>query len=690
MGKPSSAPTPPPAPQRGGTNALVEFGTQRAQPARATVAYGLVSIAATVTIIAGLHFGKALLIPLALSFLFSFLLAPLATRLQRWGLGHSVSVVVTVALASALVAVIAAVVGYQVLQLINSLPQYQQNIEQKIQAVQDAPSGPINRLRAVFRSLEKGAPPPDAGGEGGTPSPSSDAPPDPGESVPAPVGDAGPPASSSMTPMSILGYVLGTTLGPLATAGIVIVLVLFILLEREELRTRLLRLLGSRPGQLYVSTQALDDASTRVSRYLLMQLVVNVTYGIPIIIGLYIIGVPSPFLWGLLTVLLRFIPYVGPIIGAAMPVALTLAVDPGWSMFLWTLGLFVVIELLSNNVAEPLLYGTSTGISPVGILLSAVFWAWVWGPVGLLIATPLTACFVVLGRYIPAMSLFPLLLGDQPVLRLHARIYQRLLVMDVDEPDELSRKYLKDHTLEQFYSEVLVPLLIMLEEERRFHSLEQSHHEFMLERVRELVEDTADHADPAKPAASESVAAEPKPLGPTGETTPEPQETPANPPRATDPKAEALPASGATAVAAAVTSPALVLNIPADDEADELVARMLSVLLDRRGIPAATMRATASNHPQPGGEPEMAARVICISAMPPVSAVRARRKIARARAQAPGVQVVLGLWDAGASEGGSGAAAELRRRLGPTDDLPVVATLPQAVERIAALLGREA
>ena len=673
------------------TNAIIDFGAQRAHPARATVTNGLVAIAASVAIIAGLHFGKGLLIPLALSLLFSFLLAPLATRLQRCGLGHAVSVVVTVALASALVAVIAGVVGYQVLQLINSLPQYQQNIEQKIQTVQDAPSGPINRLRAVFKAIEQGGPPINGGAADGEASPSGvDA--GPGADVLVPAGvEPGSPATPTMTPMSILGYVAGTTLGPLASAGIVMVLVLFILLEREELRTRLLRLLGSRPGQLYVSTQALDDASTRVSRYLLMQLVVNVTYGIPITAGLYIIGVPSPLLWGMLTVLLRFIPYVGPIIGAAMPVALTLAVDPGWSMFVWTLGLFVVVELLSNNVAEPLLYGTSTGISPVGILLSAVFWAWVWGPVGLLIATPMTACFVVLGRYIPAMSLFPLLLGDQPVLRLHARIYQRLLVMDVDEPDELSRKYLKDHTVEQFYSEVLVPLLIMLEEERRFHSLEQSHHEFMIERVRELVEDTADHADPAKPAASESVVAEPKPLGPHGGAVlTAPQESAAKLPKATEPEAKPAPSPPAINPAPAPAASPMVLNVPAGDDADELVARMLTVLLDRRGIPAATMRGGPSNFLLPGGESEISARVICISALPPVSAVRARRKIARARAQSPAVRVILGLWDAQATEGGSGAAAELKRRLGPTDDLPVVATLPQAVERIVALLGPDA
>ena len=219
--------------------------------------------------------------------------------------------------------------------------------------------------------------------------------------------------------------------GPLANAGIVLVFVVLILLDRLDLRDRLLRLWG---GSLHRSTDAMDEAGMRISKYLTMQLVVNVTYGIPMAAGLWFIGVPGALLWGAVAALMRFVPYVGPMISAVFPLALAFAVDPGWSMVLWTLALIVLLEMLSNNVVEPWLYGASTGLSAMSLMVSATFWTALWGPVGLIMSTPLTVCLLVIGRHLPRLRFLDVLLGSQPALDTPTRIYQRLLAGDVERP----------------------------------------------------------------------------------------------------------------------------------------------------------------------------------------------------------------------------------------------------------------
>jgi len=654
-----------------------------------SVSEALIAVAAGSVAIAALYFGQEFLIPLTLAFILSFLLAPLANRLQRWGLGHFIPVLLSVGLATVVATVIALVVAYQVISLADSLPRYQSNIEQKIRAVRQAPAGPYTRMQALFTSLEKTATAPTPIAPlPGEPAGSNDLPRyltspnvDPTNGATAALTPAGAskdfaPATEtpSITPMGVFRYIVGTTLGPLGSAAVVLVLVIFTLLERNEIRARLLRLLGSRPGQLYASTQALDAAASRVSRFLVMQTIVNVTYGVPIGLGLYVIGVPSPFLWALLTIVLRFIPYVGPLIGGAMPVALALAVDPGWTMFIWTLGLFVVVELISNNFVEPVLYGRSTGVTPVGIILAAVFWAWLWGPIGLLIATPITVCLVVLGEHIPAMSLFPLLLGDRPVLPLHARIYQRLLAMDVDEPDELSRTYLADHSLDKYYDEVLVPLLRLLEVERHFHALELPHREFIIARVGELITDMAEHA-----ASAPLPAPSPTPGPPAIESAETVPPTLAEPLNSVEPTVSA----GQRTLATVQVSSPLVLTVAADDDSDELVARMLAVLLQRRGVRAEAGTLLLPARAAAGTQPDAAPTVICISALPPTVIVQARRQILRARTLAPSAATILGVWDTEV------AAADVTKKLSTTNPVTVVTTLEQAVERVVTLVTVE-
>ena len=241
----------------------------------------------------------------------------------------------------------------------------------------------------------------------------------------------------------------GPLVAPIATAGLVVVFVIFMLLQREDLRDRIIRLVGA--SDVARATEAMDDAAKRISRYLLMQLVINVLYGIPVGIGLYFIGVPNPILWGLLATVLRFIPYLGPVIAALFPIALSFAVAPGWTLPLLTIALFVTLELFSNNVLEPWLYGSSTGLSPVAVLVAAVFWTTLWGPVGLLLSTPLTVCLVVLGRHVPQLGFFDVLLGDEPALPPELKFYQRLLARDPEEATELAEEYLEDEPLEKLY-----------------------------------------------------------------------------------------------------------------------------------------------------------------------------------------------------------------------------------------------
>jgi hypothetical protein len=264
--------------------------------------------------------------------------------------------------------------------------------------------------------------------------------------------------------MQIVTTVLGPLISPLATGGIVIVFVIFMLLKREDLRDRLIRLAGGR--DMPRATQALDDAARRVGRYLLMQLLVNVIYALPIGVGLWLIGIPNPVLWGLLCGTLRFVPYIGPIVASFFPLALSIAVDPGWTTFLLTGALFIVIELIVNNLVEPWLYGASTGLSPIAVIASAVFWTWLWGPIGLLLSTPLTVCLVVLGRHVPHLAFLDVLLGDEPALTPPELLYRRLLVGDPNEATERAEEFLRSAPLATYYDEVAIPALALAEGDR--------------------------------------------------------------------------------------------------------------------------------------------------------------------------------------------------------------------------------
>lgn len=445
--------------------------TQAEEESRRSVQQNLISPNMTVVlvVVAALYFGRDIFLPLAIAVLLSFMLAPLVSFLRRRRIPRVPAVISVVALAFLGIFAFGTVIAGQVSQLGSNLPLYQSNIETKIRALRDTATGGgiIRHASDMLRDLGR-----EIQGDDERQTPNLSGVEEPAEETPPLPVEVRQPAPE---PLEILQNVIGPLIGPVATAGIVIVFVIFMLLQREDLRDRFIRLAGA--SDINRTTQAISDAGRRVGRYLLMQLIVNITYGVPIGIGLWVIGVPNPLLWGMLTVVLRFVPYVGPVIGALFPLVLAIAVDPGWSMLLWTAALFICVELFSNNVAEPYLYGSSTGLSPVAIILAAIFWTWLWGPVGLLVSTPLTVCLVVLGRHVQQFGFLDVLLGTEPVLSPAESLYQRLLASDPAEATERAEDYLEDHSLTRFYDEVAVPALVLGEKDRTRGTLDDERRE---------------------------------------------------------------------------------------------------------------------------------------------------------------------------------------------------------------------
>src|SRR5882724_9121750 len=430
-------------------------------------------------ILAALYFARVVFVPLALAVLLAFLLGPLVTRLRHWGLGRVPSAMIVVVLSFMIVAIVAGFMVSQLADLAHKLPEYEQNVKQKLQSLRSSGGGVLNRVTKLVRNVTEEL----------TPAPLTPSKTQPGEDKPVPVEIR----RTSFSPLDMIRNVLGSVLDLVLTAGIVVVFVIFLLIQREDLRDRLLRLLGA--GRVNLTTQALDEAGHRVSRYLLALTIINLIYGLMAAIGLYFIGVPNPLLWGIMASLLRFIPYLGIWIAAAMPASLAFAVDPGWLNLALIFGLYGGIDLVMYNFVEPKVYGSSTGLSPMAVLVAAVFWTWLWGPVGLLLATPLTVCVVVLGRYVPSLEFLSILLSDEPVLSPQTRFYQRLLAMDVEEATQIAEQFLKGKSLEELYDTLLVPALTLAEEDRHQGRMDEAREQFVFKTTRFLIEDLAERSD---------------------------------------------------------------------------------------------------------------------------------------------------------------------------------------------------
>src|SRR6476620_5726632 len=457
-----------------------------------------------VIIVAMLYFGREIFVPISLAILLSFVLAPLVGILQRSRVPRGLAVVSVVIFAFALIFAMGSLLATQLTQLAGELPRYQSTITEKIQSFRDtkAGRGTLERASDMLKDLSKELDRPKdaaaASGSGPIASPRT-----PGAQVPVPV-EVRQPDPGALESLQIL---ISPLVHPLATTGIIIIFVIFILLQREDLRNRLIRLAGS--YDLQRTTAALDDAAGRLSRLFLTQLIVNGAFGVVIGIGLWLIGIPSAILWGILAAVLRFVPYIGAVIAAAFPLALAVAVDPGWSILLWTLALFLIVEPVVGHVIEPMVYGHSTGLSPVAIVASATFWTALWGPIGLVLATPLTVCLVVLGRHVERFEFLDVMFGDRPALSPPELFYQRMLAEDPSEAVDKAEEFLKERPLSIYYDEVALPGLKLAQNDIARGALDRMQSERIKTAVVEVVDDLIDQADetPASKTTHDAEAA---------------------------------------------------------------------------------------------------------------------------------------------------------------------------------------
>lgn len=403
----------------------------------------LTTLAVIVLVAAVLHIGKEIFLPLALAVLLAFALSPMVSFLRRRGAPSTVSAVTVVLAVASVVGLFVIVVAGQLAQLADELPRYQYNMIDKLDdiPVSDSDSGLMSRLSAMMDAITTRLEDNGTIGAGG-------------EADDAPVKVEVVEVSG---PGEVFRTMLLPILAPVAAAGLIVVVIMFMLIEREDLRDRFIRLVGWH--DINRTTRMIEEAARRVSRYLLVQVIVNVIYAVPIGVGLWLIGVPNAVLFGIITLVLRFIPYIGSFISAALPLLMAFAVSPNWSLVLWTAGLFLLVELVTSNFIEPHLYGSRTGLSPLAVIVSAVLWTWIWGPMGLILSTPLTVCLVVLGRHIPQFEFFSILFGDEPALSPHSRLYQRLLSGDVHESTARAEEAIEDVYLAEYYRDVAIPAL---------------------------------------------------------------------------------------------------------------------------------------------------------------------------------------------------------------------------------------
>lgn len=607
----------------------------------------LLTVVLAIVAIATLYFARVVFVPFTLAVLFAFLLSPLVSLFDKIRVPRALSSLVAVGVTIIGLGVLGWFVSGQLLDVADQLPAYRSTIKRKIQSIHSTKNQSLNKAADTVNEIGKDLVAPVVG----TPAPVAETPVNAKGTLTGAIAPAGKPVRVEVVPPAANPFEsLNNFVGPISIFGIVTVFTLFMLIRREDLRNRFIRLVGHK--HLNLMTQALDDASSRVSRYLLLQLAVNVSFGIVVGTGLYFIGVPHVLLWGAVAALLRFLPYVGAVLSAVLPILLSLAMFDGWMRPLLTLGLYVVVELIVGNLIEPLVYGAQVGLSSLAILVAAVFWTILWGPVGLVLSTPLTVCLVVLGRYVPSLGFLSILLGDEPVLEPASHYYQRLLASDQQEAKVVLEDYLKDHTLQQLYTLVLVPALSMAEQDRHANDLDEATEQFIIASTKENIEELTERA---------------------GELT-------------TQNAADGVDPDGAAGTVHAVTiAPELakkIICVPARDDADEMVGMMLSHLLEQSG-----------HHSQAaaiGTVAEMLAVVerarpdiICISALPPFAIAHARNVYEQLRELSPDTKIIVGLW------GFNGDMMKIAARLKLHEEDRVVFSLDQALMEMNGSLIEE-
>jgi len=551
-----------------------------------------------VVVVSCLYWAQKVFIPVAMAVFLTFLLAPLVTYLQRRHLGRTPSVILVVLLAALALSGIVWLVTAEVTGLAADTPTYTKNIKEKIRSLRQMSHGSVGeRLDKMIQDLTgEWAAQPANPNDGSTDQPAE--PVNPAAAKPtAVVLQPESPAWLSRLPAMFIPAV--ELLGGLAFA---LVLVVFMLLKREDLRNRVIRLMGH--GRMTVMTKALDDAGQRVSRFLLMQFFINFSFGLALAIGLFVIQVPHAFLWGFLAAVLRYVPYLGTMITSLLLITLSLAAFTGWLAPLLVIGLILVLELVTYNVMEPWLFSRSMGVSEVALLVAAAFWAFLWGPIGLVLSSPLTVCLVVLGRYVPQLAFLDVLLGDEPALKPDITYYQRLLARDQDEAAQLILARVKKLPREQIYDEMLIPALNYLKRDRERDDLTEADEEFVLRATREIVEDLGERRSAAVEVAGVSV------------------EEGANP----------------------TSCKMRVLGCPGHDEADRLALEMLRQLLDpaRWDVEILSIEMLSAELIALAGE--KAPAVLCIGALPPGGLAHTRYLCKRLRARLPAAKILVGRW----------------------------------------------
>ncbi len=570
--------------------------------------------------VATLYFGKEVLVPITLALLLAFVLAPLVGLLRRLRIGRVPSVLLSVIFAVGLVLGIGGVIGSQLAELTSKLPEYAATVEDKVATIRRVT---IGRLSALTERIGSHAGAPATGAPEAARAPATP--------QAAPAADTLPSTSS---PLELARRYLSPVLSPLATFGIVFIVAIFALLQQEDLRDRLIRLFGV--TDLHRATVAIDDGGRRLSRYFLTQLCINTGFGCLIGAGLFFIGVPNPVLWAILSALMRFVPYVGAFISALLPVALAAAVAPGWSMPLWTFGLFVVAEGVTGQAIEPLVYGHSTGLSPFSVIVAAIFWSWVWGPIGLILSTPLTLCLVVLGRHVDRLEFLDVLLGDTPALTPMESFYQRLLAGDPDEVLEEAERTLKQRSLSTYYDEVALKGLQLAAQDSQRGVLTHAQLDHVKRTLKALVHDLAGHDDvapKAKPAQPEDTALAPAPGR---------RELPDNPtPDGSAPARADLPLSW--------QGEAPILCIAGRGPLDEAASAMLVQLLGKHGLGARLTPYEAASRDRVEMLDVSGVAMVCISYLDITgSPAHLRYLMQRLRRKLPrGAPILVGLWPTG-------------------------------------------
>jgi predicted PurR-regulated permease PerM len=588
-----------------------------------------------VIIIMMLYFGREIIIPIALAILLSFVLAPLVGLLQRARVPRGLAVVSVVIIAFTLIFAIGSLLAAQLTQLARDLPSYQSTITEKIQSFREttAGRGTLERASGMLKDLSKELDKPKdaASALGAGASPKVAAP-----LIPVPVEVRQPDPSA----LESLQSLISPLLHPLATTGIIVIFVIFILLQREDLRNRLIRLAGSH--DLQRTTAALDDAASRLSRLFLIQLLLNGSFGVVIGTGLWLIGVPSAILWAILAAVLRFVPYIGAAIAAAFPLALSLAVDPTWSMLLWTLALFIVVEPIVGHVIEPMVYGHSTGLSPVAVVASATFWTALWGPIGLVLATPLTVCLVVLGRHVERLEFLDVMFGDRPALSPPEIFYQRMLAGDPTEASEKAEEFLKERSLTSYYDEVALKGLQLAQADAERGALDHERLTKIRDAVSEFANNISDQDDRPLPKVNSTTDAE---------------ATSAVETVAEDAPYENLPILSKKDLPPEWQGEHPVLCVAGRSLIDEAAAIMLGQLSTSHGIAARVEAAEVLSTANVFRLETTGVAIVCLIYMDASGPAHMRYSVRRLRRKVPEAIIVLGCW---MKDIGPGALEKLR------------------------------